>query len=266
MDKNYNSVLNKKYRWRTWAQPEDGLTGDDLLDFLNENLFPYLKTLNGRDDLSKIIKEIFGDAINFMKSGVLLRQVINLLNTIDFQKSDDRDTLGDFYEQMLKELQSAGKAGEFYTPRAVTKFMTEIIDPKVSDNIIDPACGTGGFITCYIQHLREKKINSVSEEETMHNNFVGIDKKNLPFTLCVTNLLLNKIPIPAQIIKQNLLKKPYIEYSSKDEVDIVLSNPPFGGQEEDGIELNFPKEFQTKETADLFLFVTMRILKNASFI
>lgn len=261
MDESYKSPIKTKYRWKTWAQPEDGLTGDDLLEFINEDLFPYLKDLHGRDDLTKIIKEIFGDAINFMKSGVLLRQVINLLNTIDFQKRNDRDTLGDFYEQMLKELQSAGKAGEFYTPRAVTKFMTETINPEVNDKIIDPACGTGGFITSYIQHLRVNKINSVNDEEQMHKNFEGIDKKNLPFTLCVTNLLLNKIPIPSQIVKQNLLKKPYIDYTSKDEVDIVLSNPPFGGQEEDGIELNFPKEFQTRETADLFLFVTMRILK-----
>lgn len=263
IDPAYKTIFKKKYRWKNWAANPEGMTGEELITFVNDDLFPYLKNIkpnNGEKKLAQIVKEIFDDAINFMKSGTLLKQVINQLNQIDFKKTSDRNYLGDFYEQMLKELQSAGKAGEFYTPRAITNFMTEIINPSIDNKMIDPACGTGGFITSYLTLLRKKKIKTISDEKKMLKNFYGIDKKNLPFTLCVTNMLLHNVIPPDQIVRKNLLKKPYIDYSEKDMVDVVLTNPPFGGEEEDGIEMNFPQDFRTRETADLFLFVTLRIL------
>jgi type I restriction enzyme M protein len=195
-----------------------------------------------------------------MKSGQLLRQVNNRIEAIDFNSREERHLFNDIYEKILKDLQSAGNAGEFYTPRAVTRFMTEMVDPRLGEEVLDPACGTGGFLVCALDHLREK-VKSVQEREAVQSAVRGIEKKQLPHMLCVTNMLLHNVDDPSFVRHDNTLARPYISYTQSDRVDIVLTNPPFGGREEDGIESNFPKHFQTRETADLFLALIVRLLK-----
>ena len=196
-----------------------------------------------------------------MKSGQLLRQVINKINEVDFNNLAERQHFGDIYEQILNDLQSAGNAGEYYTPRAVTAFMVDRIDPHPGETLLDPACGTGGFLTCAIRHMRDRYVKRVEDEANMQAALSAVEKKQLPHMLCVTNMLLHGIENPSFVRHDNTLARPYISYTQSDRVDIVLTNPPFGGREEDGIESNFPKHFQTRETADLFLALIMRILK-----
>jgi len=195
-----------------------------------------------------------------MKNGVLMRQVINEINKIDFTSSKDRHLFNDIYETILKELQSAGSAGEFYTPRAVTQFIVDMVNPKLGEIVLDPACGTGGFLVCALENMR-KEIDSVEELEKLGKNIRGFEKKPLPHLLCMTNLMLHDIEEP-NIKHDNSLSKPLREYSSKDMVDVVVTNPPFGGAEEEGIEKNFPNEFQTRETADLFLILITKLLRD----
>ncbi|MCL1665784.1 type I restriction-modification system subunit M [Elizabethkingia ursingii] len=259
--KEYKSPIPDKLKWQNWAAVTDGLTGDELIEFINEELFPLLKAIHPTDtDQSIIIKSVFNDTYNYMKSGNLFRQVINEINKIDFSnKNKERHVFNEIYESILKELQSAGSSGEFYTPRAVTQFMVEMIDPKIGERILDPACGTGGFLTCSLDHLSSQKEfdrSSINIQESIR----GVEKKPLPHLLCTTNLILHGIEKPA-ISRGNLLAVPYDSWIDKNQVDIVLSNPPFGGQEENGIEKNFPEEFRTKETADLFLALIIKILK-----
>jgi len=206
---------------------------------------------------------VFNDAVNYMKSGQLMRQVINkLLDDFDFNRSEDRHIFGDIYEQILKDLQSAGNAGEFYTPRAVTQFMVDQVDPKLGEKVLDPACGTGGFLTCAIENIRAKYVKSVEDRETLQASINGIEKKQLPHLLCITNMLLHGIDVPSNILHENTLSRPLTDYGPKDRVNVIVTNPPFGGMEEDGIETNFPKAFRTRETADLFLVLIMRLLKD----
>ncbi|QDU39718.1 putative type I restriction enzymeP M protein [Maioricimonas rarisocia] len=264
LDDNYKSPIPKKYRWRTWAADPEGMTGDALLDFVNNELFPALKKLrvNGNRQ-ALVIREVFNDAVNYMKSGQLLRQVINtLVEDFDFNRSDDRHVFGDIYEQILRDLQSAGNAGEFYTPRAVTQFMVEQVDPKLGEKVLDPACGTGGFLACTIDHVRGRYVKSPADERTLQESIHGIEKKQLPHLLCTTNMLLHGIDVPSQIRHDNTLARPFTDYGPKDRVDVIVTNPPFGGMEEDGIEQNFPQAFRTRETADLFLVLIMRLLKD----
>jgi len=195
-----------------------------------------------------------------MKNGTLMRQVINKINGIDFNASDDRHMFGDIYEKLLKDLQSAGNAGEFYTPRAVTQFIVEQVNPRLGETILDPACGTGGFLVNAIEHLR-KQAKTEEDEETIQNSFAGIEKKHLPHVLCMTNLLLHGIDIPSNVRHDNTLARPLRDWGPKERVDVIVTNPPFGGMEEDGIEANFPSEFRTRETADLFLVLIMKLLK-----
>lgn len=190
-----------------------------------------------------------------------MRQVCNKINDIDFNDLTERQHFGDIYEQILNDLQSAGNAGEYYTPRAVTGFMVDRIDPKPGEVLFDPACGTGGFLTCAIRHMRERYVKKVEDEQSMQQALRAMDKKSLPHMLCVTNMLLHGIEDPSFVRHDNTLARPYISYTASDRVDIVLTNPPFGGREEDGIETNFPKHFQTRETADLFLALIIRLLK-----
>jgi type I restriction enzyme M protein len=260
---NYRSPLPKHLRWCNWASDEEGVTGDGLLDFVNNTLLPKLKSLTGgTDKIAGLIRMTFDDANNYMKNGTLMRQVINKINGLDFNASDDRHMFGDIYEKLLKDLQSAGNAGEFYTPRAVTQFIVEQVNPRLSkhETILDPACGTGGFLTCVIEHLR-KQVKTAEDESYIQDCFSGIEKKHLPHVLCMTNLLLHGIDVPSNVHHDNTLARPLRDWSPKERVDVIVTNPPFGGMEEDGIESNFPSDFRTRETADLFLVLIMKILK-----
>lgn len=260
---NYKSPLPKHLRWNNWAADEEGMTGEGLLDFVNNTLLPKLKSLTGgTDKIAGLIRMTFEDANNYMKNGTLMRQVINKINGLDFNASDDRHMFGDIYEKLLKDLQSAGNAGEFYTPRAVTQFIVEQVNPQLSkrETILDPACGTGGFLTCVIEHLR-KQAKTAEDEAFLQDCFSGIEKKHLPHVLCMTNLLLHGIDVPSNVRHDNTLARPLRDWSPKERVDVIVTNPPFGGMEEDGVESNFPSEFRTRETADLFLVLLMKALK-----
>jgi type I restriction enzyme M protein len=258
----YRSPLPKHLRWSAWAARDEGITGDALLDFVNNTLLPKLKGLNGTGGrISALVRAAFEDANNYMKNGTLMRQVINKINGIDFNASDDRHMFGDIYEKLLKDLQSAGNAGEFYTPRAVTQFVVEQVNPRLGETVLDPACGTGGFLVCAIEHLR-KQARTDADERAIHDCFAGIEKKHLPHILCMTNLLLHGIDVPSSVRHGNTLARPLIDWKPAERVDVIVTNPPFGGMEEDGIEANYPAEFRTRETADLFLVLLMRILKN----
>lgn len=261
MDDNYKSPLDFEYRWQNWAMNDEGLTGDELIDFINNHLFPYLQNLeNNSDKRALIIRNIFQDTYNYMKSGTLLRQVINKINEIDFNSSEDRHLFNDIYEQLLQSLQSAGNAGEYYTPRAVTQFIVDMVDPRIGEKVLDPACGTGGFLACTIEHLK-KQIQTTEEGESLNCNILGIEKKPLPHQLCTTNMILHGIDTPINIRRDNTLSKPINNISPADRVDCIVTNPPFGGIEEEGIESNFPSSFRTRETADLFLVYIMKMLK-----
>mgnify|MGYP000892248039 CR=1 FL=1 len=264
MHDGYRSPIPKKYQWRTWAADPEGITGEALLDFVNGELFPALKELpaSGKPgDRRRVVRGVFEDAYNYMKSGQLMRQVVNKISAVDFNNLTERQHFGDIYEQILNDLQSAGNAGEYYTPRAVTAFMADRIDPRPGEILLDPACGTGGFLTCAIRHMRARYVKKVEDEQRMQQALRAVEKKQLPHMLCVTNMLLHGIEDPGFVRHDNTLARPYISYGQADRVDIVLTNPPFGGREEDGIETNFPKHFQTRETADLFLALIIRLLK-----
>jgi type I restriction enzyme M protein len=239
MDDTYESPLPEELRWRAWASDPEGITGDGLLDFVNLRLFPGLKELPpyGKNaDLARVVRSTFEDAYNYMKSGTLLRQVINKINEdIDFNDSTSRHLLGDIYEQILKDLQSAGNAGEYYTPRAVTQFVVDMVDPKLGETILDPACGTGGFLTCTVEHIRKHQVRTPEQEEELQACIHGVEKKPLPHLLCMTNMMLHGIEIPLQIRHDNTLARPLRDYTNADRVDVIMTNPPFGGMEEDGM-------------------------------
>lgn len=261
---NYESPLAEELQWSNWAKDSEGITGEELINFVNNKLFPALKELatkSGVSEHGKVIGSVFEDTYNYMKSGTLLRQVINTIeNDFDFNSSEDRHLFNDIYEKILSDLQSAGNAGEYYTPRAVTQFMVDIIDPKLGEIILDPACGTGGFLVNSIEHLR-KSVKSPKDNEILQSTINGVEKKPLPHMLATTNMMLHGIEVPKNIKHDNTLSRPLKDYTSKDRVDCVITNPPFGGMEEDGIENNFPKKYQTRETADLFITLIMHLLK-----
>jgi type I restriction enzyme M protein len=265
LEDDYKSPLPKKLRWRNWAADREGMTGEDLADFVNTKLFPTLKDkLNIQGETGNralLIRNIFEDAYNYMKSGTLIRQVINKISEIDFNTKSDRHTFGNIYEQILKDLQSAGNAGEFYTPRAVTRFIVEMVAPQLKETVLDPACGTGGFLACTIDYKREHFVKSEKHEETLQKSIHGVEKKSMPHMLCTTNMILHGIDTPINIKHDNTLSRPLRDYTNKDRVEVIVTNPPFGGMEEDGIENNFPSTFRTRETADLFLTLIIHILK-----
>jgi type I restriction enzyme M protein len=263
-DKAYHSPIPEHLRWRNWADDDEGITGDALLNFVNNELFPALKELHVHDarDRGNIVRSVFEDSYNYMKSGTLLRQVINAINKgIDFTRQEDRHTFNDLYEQILKDLQSAGNAGEYYTPRAVTQFAVEMVNPKLGERVLDPACGTGGFLVNTIQHIEKTQgIKTADDREALQNSIMGVEKKPLPHMLATTNLILHGIELPT-IMHDNLLEKSLLDWTSKNRVDVVVTNPPFGGMEEDGVENNFPASYRTRETADLFLYLIQHVLK-----
>ena len=263
MGDDYSSPIPERFQWRSWAADPEGITGEELLTFINAELFPALKNLqtDPAGVRGRVVRDVFEDAYNYMKSGQLMRQVVNKINDVDFNNLSERQHFGDIYEQILNDLQSAGNAGEYYTPRAVTAFMVDRIDPRPGETVFDPACGTGGFLTCALRHMRGRYVKRPEDEPTLQAGLRAVEKKQLPHMLCVTNMLLHSVEDPSFVRHDNTLARPYIGWEQKDRVDIVLTNPPFGGKEEDGIEANFPQHFRTKETADLFLALIIRLLK-----
>ena len=266
-DDNYESIIPEELRWREWAvDNKDGeaLTGEALLEFVNDKLFPILKSLEIDETTPKksaIVKEVFEDAYNYMKNGTLLRQVINFIDEIDFTEYEERHAFNDVYETILKDLQNQRSSGEFYSPRATTDFIAEMLDLKIGDKIADFACGTGGFLTSAMNIL-ETQIKTPEDKEIINNSIYGIEKKALPHLLCMTNLLLHDIDEP-NIDHMNSLAKNVRDFKENDRFDKILMNPPYGGTEEKAIQMNFPTELQTSETADLFIaLILYRLKKN----
>lgn len=257
-EERYESIIPEELRWRNWAEDEEGITGDELLEFVNERLFKELKDLTVDETTDKkgiIVKSVFEDSYNYMKSGTLLRQLINKLNEIKFDEYGERHAFNDIYESILKDLQSAGNAGEYYTPRVLTEFIIDVLSPKIGDKIADFACGTGGFLVSSLEHL-EKQIETVEDRQIVQSSLYGIEKKPLPHLLCMTNLMLHDLDVP-NILRDNSLANNVRDYTKKDKFDVIAMNPPFGGVEEVGIQINFPSEFRTSETADLFMTLIM---------
>ena len=262
----YTSIIPDEFKWRNWAvDNKDGqaLTGDILLDFVNNKLFPALKNLEVSEDTpmnQMMVRYAFEDANNYMKDGILLRQVINIIDEIDFTEYEERHAFGSIYESFLKDLQSAGNSGEYYTPRAVTDFMVKVTKPRLGERIADFACGTGGFLVSALNELYEKSLTSNENKEIYNNTVYGVEKKALPHILCVTNMLLHDIDNP-EIIHGNTLETDYKEYRKMEKFDLVLMNPPYGGNEKDSVKANFPMELRSSETADLFMDIIMFRLK-----
>ena len=262
---NYISIIPEEFRWANWAHDDKSgkaATGDTLLDFVNNKLFPTLKNITITNDTpikKSIVKTTFEDANNYMKDGVLLRQVINVIDELDLGDYEESHAFGEIYESILKELQSAGSSGEFYTPRAVTDFMAKMIKPQIGETMADFACGTGGFITSWLKEL-EKNIKNTSDQEKYDDSIYGIEKKQFPYMLCVTNMLLHGIDVP-RIYHDNSLTKDILDYTDDDCFDVVLMNPPYGGNEKPEIKSHFPADLASSETADLFMSVIMYRLK-----
>lgn len=274
----YESIIPEQCRWRNWAHDETGrgLTGDALLNFVNNTLFPALKGNDVKDsngnilikgiEVSKdtpikkaIVKTTFEDANNYMKDGVLLRQVIDVIDELDLSDYNESHAFGEIYETILRELQSAGAAGEFYTPRAVTDFMAKMIKPQIGEHVADFACGTGGFLVSWLNELNKNKI-STDDVEEYENSVYGIEKKQFPYMLCVTNLLLHDIDVP-RVYHDNSLIRDVLDYTDKDKFEVILMNPPYGGNEKAEIKNHFPADLASSETADLFMAVIMYRLK-----
>jgi type I restriction enzyme M protein len=258
---NYKSPIPPELHWENWAADDEGITGDELLEFVDRKLFPALRNIDvsSGNKRALIVREVFDGNNNYMKSGINIRKVLNKLNEVNFNIGKDRHAFGEIYEGILKELQSAGKSGEFYTPRAITQFITDIINPQIGEKILDPACGTGGFLTCTIEHLK-KQANNVEAHQAIQQNVVGWEYKPLPYLLATTNLILHDIEVP-NISFRDALDQPLSNYTEKDRVDAILANPPFGGIVANNNESNFPQSFRTKESADLFLVLMMHLLK-----
>lgn len=262
---NYKSIIPEEYRWRNWAiDNKDGkaMTGDSLSIFVI-NLFNTLKDLPITEDTDvrgRIVKEIFEDLNNYMKDGVLIRQVVNVLNEIDLTDFQTRHAFNEIYETILKDLQSAGKSGEFYTPRAITEFVVQMVDPKVGQSVADFACGTGGFLVSALNHMK-KDITDTKQNEVLSKSFYGVEKKPLPYLLCTTNMLLHDINEP-EVIHGNSLEKNVRDYEEEDKFDIILMNPPYGGTEKKSVQQNFPEQLRNSETADLFMAEILYRLKD----
>jgi len=260
----YKSPIPAELRWRNWAGDDEGITGDALLDFVNNKLFPTFKEFSytsADNEAGFIVKSVFEDSFNYMKSGTQMRKVINKLNEMNFNRKADRDEFGQIYEELLRSLQSAGNAGEFYTPRALTSFIVEMVDPKLGEKVFDPACGTGGFLTSVIEQVRKHDVHTAKDETLIKKTIQGVELKSLPHMLGVTNMILHGINAPINIRHGDSLARPIKDISPAERVDCIVTNPPFGGSVKDGILANFPKSFRTKETADLFLVLFMKLLK-----
>lgn len=265
LDDNYTSPIPDEFHWvkekGNWAGDDEGMTGDELLEFVDRKLFPAMRAidLSTGNKRALIVREVFEGNNNYMKSGINIRKVLNKLNEIDFNIAKDRHAFGELYESILKGLQSAGKSGEFYTPRAITQFITETLNPQLGEKILDPACGTGGYLTCAIEHLKKQTTN-VADRKSIEDNIAGWEYKPLPYLLATTNLILHDIEVP-NIKFGDSLDQPLSNFTEKDRVNVILANPPFGGIVANGNETNFPQSFRTKESADLFLILMIHLLK-----
>ncbi len=261
----YVSIIPEECRWRNWAQADSNghaMTGDKLLDFVNNTLFPTLKELPVTPETpvkKAIVKSTFEDANNYMKDGVYLRQVIDVIDEIEFDDVKESHAFGFVYEEILRDLQAAGSSGEFYTPRAVTDFMALMIQPKLGERMADFACGTGGFITSWLGQLSKQVIDTDAQKQ-FDDSIYGIEKKPFPYLLCVTNMLLHDIEVP-KIFHENSLKHNLLDYTEDDKFDVILMNPPYGGNEDKSIQGFFPDDLASSETADLFMSVIMYRLK-----
>ena len=265
LDDNYTSPIPDLFHWvkakGNWAGDDEGMTGDELLEFVDRQLFPALRNIDVSTGNRRalIVREVFEGNNNYMKSGINIRKVLNKLNEMDFNVAKDRHAFGELYESILKGLQSAGKSGEFYTPRAITSFITEMINPQLGEKILDPACGTGGYLTCAIEHLK-LQANSVEESKSIGENIIGWEYKPLPYLLATTNLILHDMEVP-NIRFGDALDQPLSNFTEKHRVNAILANPPFGGIVANNNENNFPQNFRTKESADLFLILMIHLLK-----
>jgi type I restriction enzyme M protein len=262
-DRNFRPALEAPYRWRDWAADAvNGRTGEELLNFVNRELLPYLRSLQGtgQDDPRDVIASVFKETYNRMLSGYLLRDVANQVDKVNFRSSDDIHTMAHFYESMLREMRdAAGDSGEFYTPRPVIRFMVEQVDPKLGETVLDPACGTGGFLVEALEHMRPH-VRSVEQLRGLDSDLRGIEKKPMPYLLGTMNMLLHEVQQP-HIVRDNALGRPLTDIRNLDRVDVILTNPPFGGEEEKGIQSNFPEATRTAETAWLFIQLVQRMLR-----
>ena len=264
-DEDYRSIIPEECRWRNWAQDDrsgKAMTGDELLNFVNNTLFPTLKGLEVTPNTpikKSIVKTTFEDANNYMKDGVLLRQVLNVIDELDLSDTKESHAFGEIYESILRELQSAGSSGEFYTPRALTDFMAMMVKPKIGEKMADFACGTGGFITSWLNTL-SPQIKTTEDERKWGTSIYGVEKKQFPYMLCVTNMLLHNLDLP-QVYHDNSLSRDVLDYGDEDKFDVILMNPPYGGNEKADIKSHFPFDLASSETADLFMSVIMYRLK-----
>ncbi len=257
----YKSLIPAKLQWRNWAADDEGITGDELIAFVDNELFPQLKNLTiGLDDkLGVIIRNIFDGTNNYMKSGTTFRQAINKLNEIDFNSSKEHHVFNVIYEEILQGLAAKKDTGEFYTPRAVTQFIVDMVNPQLGEKIMDPACGTGGFLVCAVENLKSQ-VKNIEDRNSLQETILGTELKPLPYMLSVINLITHDIEIP-QIENGDSLSREYNSIRQKDRVDVIVANPPFGGVVGDGMETNFPLNYRTKESADLFLILFIQLLK-----
>ncbi len=264
-EEDYVSIIPEECRWQNWAHDDrtgNALTGDKLLSFVNNTLFPTLKGIEVTPETpikKAIVKTTFEDANQYMKDGVLLRQVLNVIDELDLGNYEESHAFGEIYESILKDLQSAGNAGEFYTPRAVTDFMAKMIEPQIGEKMADFACGTGGFLTSWLKELAPK-VKTTEGREEYTNSIYGIEKKQFPYMLCITNMLLHGIDVP-KVYHDNSLMRDVLDYTDEDKFDVILMNPPYGGSEKDEVKTHFPSDLQSSETADLFMSVIMYRLK-----
>lgn len=265
---NYQSVIPERFQWRNWAADSEGITGDELLDFLESaepgrlGLFPSLRQLESSVSPKRaaLVKHVFVGSNQYVKEGTAMRKVINKLNEIDFNTSEDKHIFGTIYESILHELRDAGNKGEFYTPRAVTQLMTQMTDPKLGEKVLDPAAGTGGFLTAAIDHVRDQYVETVDDDEILQGSVAGWELKPVAYVLGLTNLILHGIDVPNyQYIDS--LKTEYTGIGPSDQVDVILANPPFGASIADGVETNFPSSYRCKESADLFVILMLQLLK-----
>lgn len=274
--KKFKSVMPEECRWRNWAAYKDGkpqIAATELIAYVNTQVFPKLKDLPSKRDpednaRARVVREVLADSNNYMKSGTLMLGVIEKLDeAINFHDLKSRAQLGDIYEQILNDLRSAGNSGEFYTPRSITSFMVQMVNPslKKRETVLDPACGTGGFLTSTIDHFTKQltKKSSAEDKKAIEECIWGIEKKQLPHLLCVTNMLLHGIDVPSQIEHRNTLAKGWNDWSFDERVDCVITNPPFGGMEDDGVGNDFPTDVRTRETADMFLTLIVKKLLKA---
>jgi type I restriction enzyme M protein len=261
----YRSVIPEKFQWRNWAANAEGITGDELILFIDHptnGLFAALKALKSSHSPQRaaLVREVFDGSNNYMKSGYEMRKVINQINGFDFNNSEDRHIFGTVYESILIELRDAGNKGEYYTPRAITKLMTQMTNPRLGEKVLDPAAGTGGFLSAAIDFVRDKEVKTLEDEMVLQKSITGWELKPVAYVLGLTNLILHGVDVPDWHYRDSL-KTEYNAIGPKQQVDVILANPPFGASIADGVETNFPQAFRCRESADLFVILMIQLLK-----